>query len=450
MSRSMTAAPPREPENDNPETGLELFSGSSRDPNEITARIERAMQMANVLSPVTQCPNLPPFHEVAVSSVKADCEVNSNGFPVRPGEIYKISKDSYGLGKPFLNRVKRSVGVVWVPEQCGRRDDESDPYFVRHFSFGVVQKFDGGIETIKGTKTLDLRDGSARVKKIIAKKVASAIYDLKYDAQNKNFRITDEMIAKTRKEAEERAWDDINAMRAEIETLAETGSEMRALRSLGMKTSYTLKELQKPFVIFSLVVTGKHENPEFERMFAEKAAEKALDSRRTLYGSTPEPMTIPSHVLEQPVPRRTAPPPVGSTTGDDLSDLETSGPVIDIEAEPSRGSMEDAVETLDTPNKAQSTEPQPLVMPFGDHQGKFLDDSSIEVADLEFTRDWLSKAIEDPTKKAHKLTYAALKSAIEVEIRRRNIPADRRPQATAQEVGGSPRVTKTQPKSERF
>lgn len=460
MTTSMTTAQP----NPKPENALEIFSGSYRDPHQITTIIKKAMEVGNVLSPMTTGTNMPPFHEVAVSLVLADCEVDKRGFPVRPGEIYMMSRNSYGLAKPFLNRLKRGIGVVWVPEQCGRRDDESDPYFVRHFSFGVVQKFDGGIETIKGTKTFDLRDGSARIKKMITKKIASAIYDLKYDAREKQFRITDELIRKARQEAEEKAWENINEQRAEIETLAETGSEMRALRSLGLKTAYTLPELQRPFIIFSLTVTGRHENPVLEEFFAREAAKRALDSRRSLYGSTPiEPMTIPAELLNQQAVNRTPPPPVGARDAeDDLEDLG-SGPVIEVETEHSRGSIDDAVEALDAQDNAEperGPEPTPLVMPFGDHAGKFLDDSSVEIEDLDFVKDWLVGAIANPEKADKKLEFTALKNAVEVEIRRRRIPADRRPMAgsTAQSTppaqpnrqAPNTQQARTQTKSERF
>jgi hypothetical protein len=437
---------------------LSKFAGSSRNSNQITERLQAAADAGHLVSPMQgQCPTLPPFCEVALSYVLADTEVDRYGKPVRPGEIYKIAKDQYGLAKPFLNKIKRGVGVIWDPQQSGRVDDESHPHFARHFSLGIVMKFDGGVETIKGTKTLDLREGSARCRKIIAAKVDSALKSLEYksrgDERNRPFKITEQMRENTIREAEAKARDNIRDARAEIETLAETGSELRALRSLGLKTSYTLAELKKPFIIASLVVTGKHDNPQYEQMFAEKAADQLLNARRSLFGIGPGGTSSPKEL-------RAAPPPI-DLADDNAEDLDVGDAItVDHEGEPENGQVGSIDDAARTPSESEQSqreeasgddrgddereerrEAQPheegFTFPFGDDKGKYLDDSSVSVASLEWLREWCIGAIANPDKANFKQKNAALKAAVDVELRRRNIPGNQPAAASgAKQQGG--------------
>lgn len=115
----------------------------------------------------------------------------------------------------------------------------------------------------------------------------------------------------------------VREMRLHIMAHAETKARLRAIRSgLGLRT-YTLKELQLPFVVARLAFTGQSDDPETKRMFAGAIATAFLGGRRSLYGG--EGVARPAvRAMAAPAAPRLAPPPVGSVAPDDDDDLPDS------------------------------------------------------------------------------------------------------------------------------
>src|SRR6185295_13684583 len=154
---------------------------------------------------------------------------------------------------------------------------------------------------IVGEKEMDLREGSAQVQ---------ALWD-RYKAKKAAF--------------ERKGWKtpneptgQIREMRLHILGHAETKAQLRAIRSLGIKTSYTVEELRKPFVVARLMWTGQTDDPQLRGIFAEKIADSMLSGRRALFGQGGESFA-PNRSGPAPLKLAGA-PPVGSVALDEDDD----------------------------------------------------------------------------------------------------------------------------------
>jgi hypothetical protein len=418
------------------------FSGSSREPSEITERLETAMAQGHLVSPFTQCPTLPEGTEVAFSVVSVDSEVDNYGNPIRPGEIYKIAAGQYGVSKTPLNKIKVARGVVWDPHISRRLDNQSNPHYQRYYAFGYYQNFDGSYATIEGEKEIDLREGSALCKKIINSKISKALSKLPKDAARER-RVAAELAARAA------ADEDINEARINITSNCQTKAELRAIRSMGIKTSYTLEELQKPFIVTTIVWTGRTNDPELRVPFAMKTADHFLGARNALFGHQAPP---PQQLVAAP------PPPLGATRADDddLADVTSFVEAEEIHGEEPEAqtaqqqTRQPAEESGDDPNPEPPREPEQKTessqasaaqprheeefkLPnYGDKRGLYLDDSDVTVGDLNYYLRGVTQSIDNPEKSQYKRKNVALMEAIQRELARRGSgPATQASQQTA-------------------
>jgi hypothetical protein len=190
-----------------------------------------------------------------------------------------------------VKQIAAAAGVSWIMEQTGRLDDGSDPHFCHFRAVGMVTSFDGSKRVVSGEVDMDLRDGSPQVDALKARAAAK-----KRDAS-----------------------DQIREMRLFILRHAETKSKLRAICDIGLRRSYTERELSKPFVVARLMWTGQSDDPELRRMYAEKMADAQMAGVMGLYGNA---AALPRRA---PAPQRPqlahagqfaghAPPPVGALT----------------------------------------------------------------------------------------------------------------------------------------
>jgi hypothetical protein len=254
------------------------ISGTFTDAGAVNDRMQWAQQNAHLISPATAVGNMPDGCGIAMSIVTVDVKLDT----------YSTGGGKFGLSKTVLQKIGHAAGISWDPIASGRLDDGSHPYYVRWRAVGTYRAFDGQVQTLHAEKEFDLRTGSPQ----IAGK-------------------SDRQIAE---------------MRAHAQSHAETKAQLRAIRSLGIKTGYTEEELRQPFVAARIMFTGKSSSPEMQREFSRMTAEAFLGGQRALYG---RPANAPLNDTP-PAPARLAPPPVGTTTSDDEDDFpasyrETSG-----------------------------------------------------------------------------------------------------------------------------
>lgn len=217
-----------------PDSGISASSSSS--PGDITKSLRKAMTQGHPVTPATTCGNLPPGCEVAVSTVLVDVA----------RETYAVA-GGVALHKTALNRIAKAVGISWDPRQSHRTDRGDIPNFASYKAVGHFRDFDGTWRTIEGEKQMDLTDGSER--------------------------------AKTMKPGE------LSEARKFVAEHAQTKAQLRAIRSLGIRSSYSKEELDKPFVCFRLIFTGQSDDPETRKVFAEATAKAMLGGSEMLFGT---------------------------------------------------------------------------------------------------------------------------------------------------------------------
>lgn len=353
---------------------LAKVSGTFSVANQVNERLMIAMQTMHLISPATSVGQLPEGCGIALAAVVVDCN----------NETYDVGSSKRGLAKSALDRIAASLGVSWNPEECIRVDDGSDPHYVHFRVAGYYRAFDGQVQVISGNKEMDLRDGSPTCVEIEAQvqkhnnhpKVKSGEWN-KRDAINQ-----------------------IRQMRAHILAHAESKAKLRAIRSLGVRASYTVAELQKPFVCARVMFTGQTEDRELRRMFAAKTAESFLNGRNALYGQGP----APRHVVGAGATGH-APPTLSHMDDDD--------------AYPTDDDRDDG----DAPAEPEGATVHTFVIPGGRNQGTPLCDATD--GDLQYWATRIGKELDEGTSRDTDRD-AALHDALLDEIHereQRNPPA---------------------------
>jgi len=237
-----------------------LYVGAHDDAKSATAALAKLQELGHLISPAPACATLPEGCAILISAVIID-PVNET-FP-QQGKL--------GLSKVALEKIAGALSVSWEPSGCRRTDDGRDPYYCSYEAVGKVRNFDGSWRVITNNKVMDLRDGSPTV---IAMQLQSEAKARKAKSEGKG-------------DAKEGDWRaQLRDMRFRIAEQAETKAKLRAIRSLGIRASYTREELQKPFFAAQVQFTGRSSDPKIRRMFAQRIADSFLGSAvPMLYGN---------------------------------------------------------------------------------------------------------------------------------------------------------------------
>jgi hypothetical protein len=203
-------------------------------PGAISDYLERAAETCNLISPATSVGVLPEGCRVVLSMVPISTDpADGDVYPVQGGG------GRLGLSKFALERIASAAGVSWVPERSGRLDDGSDPHYCLFRVVGRYYHFDGREQVISGVKEIDLREGSAQLE-----------------------------LLRAGARSADRAAQQVLVLRANIVGHAETKAKLRAIRSMGIKSGYFPRELEKPFVVARLSFTGQTEDAALRRRFS--------------------------------------------------------------------------------------------------------------------------------------------------------------------------------------
>jgi hypothetical protein len=266
-----------------------------RDLDVLNELLEDARAKFNLVSPAASCGALPEGCSIALTAVIIDADVRRGDvYKVRGDESQASAGDRLGLTKTALDRIAAGAGVSWDGQLSRRTDDASDPHYGAYKAVGSYLHFDGRECQIQGEKAMDLRDGSPQL-------------------------LTIRQRAASRQKNPD---SEIRELRQHILEHAETKARLRAIRALGIRTSYTREELAKAFVIARLMWSGETSDPELRRAFALLHAQTMLAGRRALYGA-PE-----RRLFAAPEP----PPRVGVGIDADDDDTTMAAPASEITA----------------------------------------------------------------------------------------------------------------------
>lgn len=348
---------------------LARIVGSVDDPTGLTQRLEVAAKRYHLVAPQAAVGFIPEGCSVAISAVMIDVD----------NETYKIPGGSnLGLSKVALDRIAAAAGLTWDARLSGRIDDGSDPRYCVYRAVGHIRDFDGTTRTIIGEKEVDMREGSPQVDAIVERCIAR----LKRDRKG----ISD---SEARRHGRQAAENQIRELRLHILGHAETKARLRAIRTLGIRTSYSPSELRKPFVVAKLAWSGRTDDPELRRAFALEQQRAMFGANAALFGA---PAAAPAPQSSPALPR-SSPPPVGSV---DDSVWDDEDGVIDAEVAAHTPQTARAPEPAAAPaSSSASSAPSGHVIPGGHAKGTPIEEASEK--DLEYWHGRIGDELEAGT-----------------------------------------------------
>jgi hypothetical protein len=371
--------------------GSAALVGTFHGAEAINTRLGAADRDCHLVSPATSAGTLPAGCGITISLVHVDAKTETYEIPGGSGR---------GLSKVALDKISAASGISWNPHLSGRRDDGRDPNYVHYVSVGQYKAFDGQVQVIMAEKIMDVRDGSPTV------------------------------LALHAKAAERRPLGDatkqIRELRLHILGHAETKARLRAIRSLGIRTSYSPAELERPFAVARIMFTGQTNDPELKRLFAEKTADAFLSGTNGLYGGPPPRLAAPVQTYALPAP----PVSASRVDPDDVTD------------EPVRATDSRVVETTGTSAPAQrdaklangGANPRLSLPTKKGEPDRPIGDSSDK--DLAYWQERIAKALDNGSARNPDLDGQRL-AAIEHEMKRR-LAAEAKPTPAEGDVKTSP------------
>lgn len=349
------------------ELTIDSIRGTYSEPAMVNRLLRLATDRCHLISPAPTVGNLLPGCEIALNLVQFD-----------PDDMYKTGgvkgpngyEDVLGLAKSHLQQLAHNLGISWDPRMSGRVDDRSDPHYCCWRAYGWYRAFDGQVVYLLANKELDLRDGSPTIEGLHAQQRAKN----KPNADNQ-----------------------VREMRMHIQQHAETKAQLRAIRSMGIKTGYRRSELEKPFVTARVMFTGKTDDPVQQARITDRVADVFLGAQHMLYGgaqatAAPPPVQAAMGTL--------APPPVGHGEPPDHDDFgegacSATGSVVDApqDSQPAqrpRQSQRGKPKQQALPETSSSKPVSDMKIPGGREKGKPLEEASTSTIEW-----WATKFEED-------------------------------------------------------
>lgn len=297
VGSSVAAAPTAQLAVVPPAEVLAKVTRSLRSAAEATALLVEAKALGHLISPAPAVGSLPDGCYVSVSALVVDVERET--YP-QPGSQER------GLGKVALDRIAGAAGIEWDDKRSGRVDDRSNPWYCHCKAVGRVRRFDGSWRPLFDECEIDMAPGGTDYEAIIAREERK-----KRDEPNYRGDLGKLEIAQRRKF---------------ILRLCTTGARLRATRQLGIRTSYTVAELAKPFVMVQLAFDGQSEDAEARAYNRKRIADSFLGAHEAAYGAPAQLQKAEPRIIDLPEPDEEpefGPPDYGFV---DLPKTGTGGP----------------------------------------------------------------------------------------------------------------------------
>lgn len=238
------------------------------------AEIQSKYQNCNLLIPAATSVQINPFYKCTVMEVVPDTSDNS-------GDIFKVGNtkvgedrngnavyvDVFSLAKPLLMKLATAAGIQFHPEYTTVTRENANTYVGK--AYGAVRLPDGTFKTHAETKRICLDDEEAKYrlefmdKSIMGLrdwKAAKSAADMfkgewhedpeklnKWNKPEKYYVIAD---CDREKYIERSILVNMTLLRKTASEKAQTGAILRVIRALlGIKGTYQLQELKKPFAV---------------------------------------------------------------------------------------------------------------------------------------------------------------------------------------------------------
>lgn len=216
---------------------------------EINARIQQEkLKGAHILAPLT-LQTIPAMHRPVVVSVQIDPDPKNK-------EVYPQRGGGLSLSAIAFKKLGDAMGIQWVPEECGRMDDGKDPDYVHYRMTGLIKALDGTWRKIIGDKEIRMSVIIEELTDSKREKANKYLHDPKDGPEFKR-RYPDPEVW-----VQEEVRQEALQIKKHLLSRAQSGALARATKSIGIRETYTLQELQKPFVFPKLVFSPDPTHPQ--------------------------------------------------------------------------------------------------------------------------------------------------------------------------------------------
>lgn len=254
----------------------------------------------NLAIPFVETQQINPFYKMSVSLLYVDTNE-------RASQIYKVGsrilnnkrrEDLYSLSKPFLQRLATEAGIQFGP---GAGDvSKVDENTWKASAFGAIRLPDGNMRTSNNFKVIDLAMEEKKYRIAYEEKAERGIADYKaateaskkYAGKWEDTGRTNDMGYPVKiyiisehergKYIENSLIDAMTQLRANAPQKAATGAILRVIRDLlGIKGTYTMDELEKPFAVARTSFSPDYNDPIVKQMLLQQA----MQSVGNLFGN---------------------------------------------------------------------------------------------------------------------------------------------------------------------
>ncbi len=245
---------------------------------------------AHLLLPSTYISELTPYHKIVVDRVFLSPKPED-------GDVYMQDrggtqgKAKYAPSHRGLMKLGNAAGIMWDPNRCLRLDDRRDRDYVVYQAVGGIKKMDGSPAFLKAEYDLDFE---------VVKEEIRENYENKrkmYDKDRNKFGWWHKLDGDAQEAYIEKCIRrDVLQKRKHKLKLAESGALDRVVRPLlGLKSTYTAKELEKPFIAVRTIFQPNYNDPETKKQLAAASIQAATG----VFG--PARQSAPLRLVEPPV-----------------------------------------------------------------------------------------------------------------------------------------------------
>lgn len=271
--------------------------------NNNVQEIKNQYQNCNLLMPTSTETQINPFYKFTVTTVNADVSENS-------GDIFKVGTqkngnswvDVFSPAKPLLMKLAAAAGIQFDPSNTYGEYISRNCYKAK--AFGAVRMPDGTGKTHCDEKVINLDDEEDRFRMEFMDKSIQGIVDDKAAKEAEKMFPGGEWIDTTNKynnpckayvvaQKDRQTYIDRSVMvnmmllRKTFAEKAMTGAILRVVRALiGLKGTYTLEELKKPFAISRVTFSPDYSNPEVRNAMLSQG----MNSMGNMFGTSSVPV----------------------------------------------------------------------------------------------------------------------------------------------------------------
>lgn len=284
------------------------------------AEIQSKYQNCNLLIPAATSVQINPFYKCTVMEVVPDTSDNS-------GDIFKVGStkvgeengkavyaDVFSLAKPLLMKLATSAGIQFHPEYTTVIRENANTYVGK--AYGAVRLPDGTFKTHAETKRICLDDEEAKYRLEFMDKSIMGITDWKAakaaeDMFKGHWENTDETRTYNGREYPVKKFviDDcdrekyidrsilvnMTLLRKTASEKAQTGAILRVIRALlGIKGTYQLQELEKPFAVPTVTFSPDYSDANVRQAMLQQG----MSSMGNMFGATSAPPAALPFVTE--------------------------------------------------------------------------------------------------------------------------------------------------------